>query len=147
VAENFFIGQEPVKQYANGLINFIDFDKMEKDSDEYLARMGFHLKVKDEIRNFSGGERQAVAVMRALYFKPKILFLDEPTTALSEKAKRALFVLLQASRKVCPMIFVTHDLNDAIELCDRILILKLGKIAFEFNTKGGLSVEEILRYM
>jgi len=146
-AENFFIGQEPVKRYANGLINFVDFEKMEKDSDEYLARMGFHLKVTDEIRNFSGGERQAVAVMRALYFKPKILFLDEPTTALSEKAKRELFVLLRASKEVCPMIFVTHDLNDAIELCDRIIMLKLGKIVFEFKAKEGLSVEEILRYM
>jgi ABC-type sugar transport system ATPase subunit len=147
VAENFFIGQEPVKRYANGLINFVDFEKMEKDSDEYLARMGFHLKVTDEIRHFSGGERQAVAVMRALYFKPKILFLDEPTTALSEKAKRALFDLLRASKRVCPMIFVTHDLKDAIELCDRIIMLKLGKIVFEFKTKDGLSVEQILQYM
>jgi len=147
VAENFFIGQEPVRRYANGWINFVDFEKMEKDSYEYLARMGFHLKVTDEIRNFSGGERQAVAVMRALYFKPKILFLDEPTTALSEKAKRALFDLLRASKKVCPMIFVTHDLNDAIELCDRIIMLRLGKIVFEFKAKEGLKVEEILRYM
>jgi simple sugar transport system ATP-binding protein len=147
VAENFFIGQEPVKRYANGLINFVDFEKMQKDSDEYLAKMGFHLKVTNEIRNFSGGERQAVAVMRALYFKPKILFLDEPTTALSEKAKRELFALLRASKTVCPMIFVTHDLNDAIELCDRIIMLKLGKIVFEFKAKEGLSIEEILRHM
>jgi simple sugar transport system ATP-binding protein len=147
VAENFFIGQEPVRRYANGLVNFVDFKKMEKDSDEYLARMGFHLKVTDEIRNFSGGERQAVAVMRALYFKPRILFLDEPTTALSEKAKRALFDLLRASKKICPMIFVTHDLKDAIELCDRIIILKLGKIVSEFKAREGLNVEEILAHM
>jgi ABC-type sugar transport system ATPase subunit len=147
VAENFFIGQEPVKRYAGGLVSFVDFEKMEKDSAEYLARMGFHLKVKDEIRNFSGGERQAVAVMRALYFKPKILFLDEPTTALSEKAKRALFDLLRASKKICPMIFVTHDLKDASELCDRIIILKLGRIVFEFTSKEGLNVEEILSHM
>ena len=147
VAENFFIGQEPIKRYANGLINFVDFEKMEKDSDEYLARMGFHLNVTDEIRHFSGGERQAVAVMRALYFNPKILFLDEPTTALSEKAKKALFDLLQASKKACPMILVTHDLKDAIELCDRIIMLKLGKIVFEFEAKEGLSVEEVLRHM
>jgi ABC-type sugar transport system ATPase subunit len=147
VAENFFIGQEPVRRYAGGLINFVDFEKMKNDSDEYLARMGFHLKVTDEIKHFSGGERQAVAVMRALYFKPKILLLDEPTTALSEKAKRALFDLLLVSKKVAPMIFVTHDLNDAIEVCDRIIMLKLGKIAFEFETKKGLKVEELLRYM
>jgi len=45
------------------------------------------------------------------------------------------------------MIFVTHDLNDAIELCDRIIMLRLGKIVFEFKAKEGLKVEEILRYM
>lgn len=147
VAENFFIGQEPVKRYANGLINFVDFEKMGKDSDRHLARMGFHLKVTDEIRNFSGGERQAVAVMRALYFEPKILLLDEPATALSEKAKRKLFALLRASKKICPIIFVTHDLNDAVKLCDRIIMLKLGEIIFEFKAKKDLTVEKILRYM
>lgn len=99
VAENFFIGQEPVRRYADGLINFVDFEKMEKESDECLARMGFHLKVTDEIRNFSGGERQAVAVMRALYFKPKILFLDEPTTALWKKPREHCLSFFEPQRK------------------------------------------------
>ncbi len=147
VVENFFIGQEIVKKYASGLVNFVDFKKMREETDRYLSKMGFHLKVTDEISNFSGGERQAVSVMRALYFNPKILLLDEPTTALSEKAKRNLFALLRKSKRICPMIFVTHALDDAIQICDRIVILKLGKITLEFETKKGLEKEEILRRM
>ncbi|MDH5443226.1 MAG: ATP-binding cassette domain-containing protein [Hadesarchaea archaeon] len=147
VAENFFIGQEPVKKYANGLVNFVDYKKMRSETKKYLARMGFHLNVREEIRNFSGGERQAVSVMRALYFKPKILLLDEPSTALSEKAKRKLFTLFQKAKKICPMIFVTHALEDVIRICDRLIILKLGEITFESKTGKGLRKEEILHYM
>ena len=147
VAENFFIGQEPVNRYAKGLINFVDFEKMRKDADKSLEKMGFHLDVTEEIRNFSGGERQAVAVTRALYFQPKILLLDEPATALSEKAKRKLFSFLRKAKKICPMIFVTHVLDDAIQLCDRIIMLKLGEITFEFETRKGFDKEVILSHM
>ncbi len=147
IAENFFIGQEIVKKYASGLVNFVDFKKMREETDKYLSKMGFHLNVREEISNFSGGERQAVSVMRALYFNPKILLLDEPATALSEKAKRKLFTLFQKAKKICPMIFVTHALEDAIQVCDRLIILKLGEITFESKTGKGLREEEILRYM
>jgi len=147
VAENFFIGQEPVKPYAKGLFKFVDYKKMREEANKYLARMGFHLDVMEEIRNFSGGERQAVAVTRALYFTPRILLLDEPTTALSEKAQTRLFTLFQKTKEICPMIFVTHDLDDAIQLCDRIIILKLGGITFESEIKSGLRKEHILQHM
>lgn len=147
VADNFFMGQELVKRHAKGLINLVEWEKMKRETNKHLSRMGFHLDVTEEIRNFSGGERQAVAVTRALYFKPKILLLDEPATALSEKAKRKLFTLFRKIKKICPMIFVTHDLEDSIQLCDRIILLKLGEKTFEFETKKGLTREEIVRYM
>ncbi|GAI51686.1 unnamed protein product, partial [marine sediment metagenome] len=111
IAENFFIGQEPVKRYANGLINFVDFGKMREESKRYLTKLGFNLNVTEEIRNFSGGERQAVTVMRALYFNPRILLLDEPATALSEKAKRKIFTLFREARKICPMISLSINLK------------------------------------
>jgi len=147
VAENFFIGQEPVKPYVKGLFKFVDYKKMREEANKYLARMGFHLDVVEEIRNFSGGERQAVAVTRALYFTPRILLLDEPTTALSEKAQSRLFTLFQKTKEICPMIFVTHDLDDVIQLCDRLVILKLGELAFESEIKEGFSREGILQHM
>lgn len=147
VADNFFMGQELVKRYAKGLINLVEWERMKREANKHLSRMGFHLDVTEEIRNFSGGERQAVAVTRALYLKPKILLLDEPATALSEKAKRKLFVLFRKIKKICPMIFVTHNLDDSIQLCDRIILLKLGRKTLEFEVKKGLVREEIVRHM
>ncbi|OGD14582.1 hypothetical protein A2V47_00070 [Candidatus Atribacteria bacterium RBG_19FT_COMBO_35_14] len=147
LAENFFLGREPTKRYVKGLIQFVDFKKMREESNQHLLDLGFDLDVIEEITNFSGGERQAVVVSRALYSKPKILLLDEPTNALSEKVKIRLFTLFKKIREICPMIFVTHDLDDAIQLCDRLIILKLGELAFETKTKEGFSKEEILKYM
>lgn len=147
VAENFFLGREPIKRYAKGLIKFVDFKKMRAEANQHLMDVGFNLEIEEEINNFSGGQRQAVAVARALYSKPKILLLDEPTTALSEKAQMRLFTLFRRIREICPMIFVTHDLDDAIKLCDRIMIIKLGGPAFETDVKESCKKEEILKYM
>ena len=147
IDENFFIGQEPVKRFARGLVRFVDFKLMRRESSEYLASMGFDLDVREEIGHFSGGQRQAVSVMRALYFNPKILLLDEPLTALSEKAKDTLCSFLLEAKKVCPMILVTHDFGDVVEICDRLVILKLGKVSGELDTHSGLSKEDMLNYM
>ncbi|MQY73925.1 MAG: ATP-binding cassette domain-containing protein [Clostridia bacterium] len=147
VAENFFIGQEPIKRYTKGWVRFVDFKKMREEANKCLVEVGFHLDVMEEITNFSGGERQAVAVTRALYSKPKILLLDEPTTALSEKAQIRLFTLFREIKEICPLIFVTHDLDDVIQLCDRMIILKLGELAFESEIKEGFSKEKIFQHM
>lgn len=147
IEENFFIGQEPVKKLARGLMRFVNFKLMRRESSAYLAKMGFDLDVREEIGNFSGGQRQAVSVMRALYFNPKILLLDEPLTALSEKAKDTFRSFLLAAKKMCPMILVTHDFEGAVEICDRLVILKLGKVSGELDTRSGLSKEEMVRYM
>jgi len=145
VAENFFLGQEPVK--GGGIFPFkvIDYKKMIRESEIYLKKMGFDLHVGEEINNFSGGERQAVSILRAIYFNPKILLLDEPTTALSEKAKRRLFELLQETVKVCPMILITHDIYDAVRICNRILVLKHGNIVYEYRIEEHLPEEEAFK--
>ena len=130
VAENFFLGQEPVAARV-GPLRLVDYRKMAEEARRYLARMGFELNVYEEISGFSGGEKQAVEILRALYFDPKILLLDEPTTALSERAKQKLFELLQETKKLCPMILITHELFDAVRLCDRILVIRHGEIVHE----------------
>jgi len=144
VAENFFMGQEPIKSSTNAFIKRIDNKKMRSESSRFLSKMGFDLDVRDEINNFSGGQRQAVSILRALYFDPKILLLDEPTTALSEKAKVRLFEFLQDTKKVCPMILITHDLYDAVRLCERIVVLKRGEVVYDSEIQG-LSQEEAFR--
>ncbi len=143
VAENFFLGQEPVAAEA-GPIRLVNYRRMAAEARRYLARMGFDLNVYEEIGRFSGGEKQAVEILRALYFDPKILLLDEPTTALSERAKQKLFELLQETKKICPMILITHELFDAIRLCDRIAVIKRGEIVYEFS-RADMSEEKAFR--
>jgi len=144
VAENFFLGQEPIRNKKNALVKLVDYKTMREESSRFLSEMGFKLDVIDEINSFSGGERQAVSILRALYFDPKILLLDEPTTALSEKAKERLFTLLEETKKSCPMILITHDIYDAVRMCDRIVVLKHGQIVYELEIKG-VKQEEAFR--
>jgi simple sugar transport system ATP-binding protein len=145
VAENFFLGQERIRNGEHALIKIVDRLRMIEESSTYLEKMGFKLRAEEEIQNFSGGQRQAVSILRALYFNPTILLLDEPTTALSEKAKKRLFVLLSEIKKRCPMILITHDIFDAVRLCDRILVMKQGEIVYELNMKVGMREEEAFR--
>ena len=145
IAENFFLGQEPIKGGGKSVIKLVDYKKMVRESNRFLTKMGFELHVGDEIRRFSGGERQAVSILRALYFDPKILLLDEPTTALSEKAKIKLFELLQETVKVCPMILITHDIYDAVRICNRIIVLKHGNVVYEYKMEEHLTEEKAFR--
>jgi len=148
VRENFFLGQEPVKPGIARALGLVDFGHMQRETDSYLKRMGFDLDVRDEIGNFSGGQRQAVSVMRALYFNPHILLLDEPLAALSEKAKDRLQRFLLEVRDVCPMILVTHDFKGAVDICDQMIILKHGLVAGEISpSESDLSKEQVLDYL
>ena len=146
-AENFFLGRLPVKSFLGGLIKFVDWNTLEKEAEKLLRSLGYLFDVPKEAKTLSGGERQILAVLRAFSVKPKILLLDESTTALSEKARRSVFHLLKEyiSTTQNSAIYVTHVLDDAIKICDRIAILKHGKIIYEFKTNENISKEDIIR--
>lgn len=145
VVENFFIAHEEIKSY--GILKVLNWRNMLEEVEKFTKSLGFTFDVRKKAKHLSGGERQLITVARALYFKPKILFLDEPTTALSERTKREIFNLLIKHREEhkTSMIFVTHILEDAIRICDRIAILKHGKIIHEFIPKEGFSREELIK--
>ncbi|HSV32002.1 MAG TPA: ATP-binding cassette domain-containing protein [Atribacteraceae bacterium] len=147
MAENFFLGQEPVRPVWGGLFRFVDYRKMWEESRVSLKELGFDLDVRELISNFSGGQRQAVAITRAMHFKPKLILLDEPTSALSEKAIDVFFEILRRSKHNYPMIFVTHDLDDTLRLCDRIIVIKHGEVTFETKVGQGIDRDELITYM
>lgn len=145
VAENFCMGEEITKRYLGGLLDFVDFEKEREVAKTFLAKMGFHYDVTRQVKFTSGGERRALAVARAFFYKPKILLLDEPLIALSEHAKSRMFELLEEIKKTCVTIHVTHQVEVALETSDDIVVLKTGKVTYK-GPASSVTHKQCLKY-
>jgi len=146
IVDNFFLGRE-LREKKLGFIPVLRKKKMENETEQALKQMEFSMDVNKKVSDLSGGQRQAIAVARAVFADPKIVLLDEPTSALSEIAKHEVFKLLKGLKEEHSLIFVTHDLNNTLQLCDRIIILKHGVIEYEGEVTKDLSLEELLSMM
>ena len=132
VARNLFIGREPLKLSVAG-IGFLDQRRMRADSTKAIADVDLHLRSPDTlVEELSGGQRQGVAIARAMYFKSKVLILDEPTNHLSvkETAKVLGFVRGLTAQNVTG-IFISHNLHHVFVSCDRVLTMARGKIVLD----------------
>ncbi len=95
---------------------------------------GLETQVGEGGRNLSGGQRQAVALARALYRQPKLLALDEPTSALDSQAEQRFYQALLRMPKNITMVISSHR-QSFLALCDRVIVLERGKIALEGSPK------------
>ena len=106
--------------------------KRHKESDELLEKVGLEaLKYKDRYpRELSGGEQQRVGILRAIIAQPKILLMDEPFSALDPISRKSLQLLTKSLHKELNMtiVFVTHDMSEALDIADRICVMKEGEI-------------------
>jgi simple sugar transport system ATP-binding protein len=99
IARNFFLGREPVRKFAK-VVDFLDRKKIDKVAKEALKDIGITIRsVDEEVSLLSGGERQAIAMGRAIYFGAKLLVLDEPTAALSIKESRKVLDYVTNARE------------------------------------------------
>jgi ABC-type sugar transport system ATPase subunit len=144
VAENFFLNNEPIRKI--GPIKLLNWDTFYKETREFIESFGLRFDPYRKVRELSGGERQLLVVVRALYRRPRILLLDEAVSALSVRVKEQIFDILRKyrDRTDASMIFVTHILEDALALCERIYVMRLGKIVFEAPTKEIYGKEELV---
>lgn len=124
------------------LENLIFFGKLygvkniEKRAVELVKEVGLSFFINDPVKNFSRGMIQRIAIARAIVHEPKILLLDEPHTGLDQGAISILNnVILSMKEKGSTTLMVTHDFKQAAEICDRIIIIKNGKIADDFRIK------------
>jgi simple sugar transport system ATP-binding protein len=143
---NFFLGSEPEKKF--GIFKRYDVDFAKRTVREELGKMGIDIRDTDQsVGTMSGGERQSVAIARAVYFGAKVLILDEPTAALGVKqAGTVLRYVAQARDRGLGVIFITHNPHHANIVGDRFIILKRGKTLGIWN-KDELSREEMIRSM
>jgi D-xylose transport system ATP-binding protein len=143
VAHNIFLGREPRRW---GFI--LNRRKMEKDAREFLDRLSIHLpSVSVDVEVLSGGQRQAVAIARAIAQGGNILLLDEPWAALGVEQTHQVRGLMKDLRSHgVAMILITHDLSDILSITDKIAILRHGKLVAMLNSNE-TSVNDIIGWI
>jgi simple sugar transport system ATP-binding protein len=146
ISRNFFLGSEPTIQI--GPIRRYDVAKADRITREELAKMGILIRDTDQaVGTLSGGERQSVAIARAVYFGAKVLILDEPTAALGVKeAGVVLRYIAQARARGLGVIFITHNVHHAYPIGDRFTILNRGRSYGTFS-KAEMSRDDLVRMM
>jgi simple sugar transport system ATP-binding protein len=143
---NFFLGAEPRKGF--GPLQWFDAATAKRIVREELADMGIDIRDPDQpVGTLSGGERQSLAIARAVYFGARVLILDEPTSALGVKqAGVVLKYILQARERGVAVIFITHNPHHAYPVGDRFVILNRGQSLGTFE-KSQIDRQELVRLM
>jgi simple sugar transport system ATP-binding protein len=146
VWRNFFLGSEVRRGPA--AIGWLDVDFMRRTARRELREMGIDLRDVDQpIGTLSGGERQCVAIARAVYLGASVLILDEPTAALGVKqAGVVLRYIVQARERGLGVVLITHNPHHAYPVGDRFLILKRGR-AIAYRTKDEITRDKLTALM
>jgi simple sugar transport system ATP-binding protein len=128
IDRNLFLGREPIKRM--GFIHRLDKDYMQSESRKLLQRVGISKDINPNtpITALSGGERQAIAIARAMFFEADLIILDEPTNNLGvEETQGVLNFLRGAKATGHSSIFITHNIYHIFQVVDRIVVLRRGK--------------------
>jgi simple sugar transport system ATP-binding protein len=143
---NIFLGRELTNKYG-----FLDVGKMKYETHRLMIQsMGFTSTAVDpdsKVGTFSGGERQGVAIVRALYFDADIIILDEPTMGLSLKETQKLLNFVNGIRKAGKSaVFIDHNIFHVYAVADRVVVIDRGRVAGEFVTKE-ISLDDLMEKM
>lgn len=124
-ASNLFLGRELITAFG-----FIDDDRMEAETRKIIGRLNPNFqKFNAPVRALSGGQRQSVAIARAVYFNARILIMDEPTAALGPHETQMVAELIgELKRQGLGIFLISHDIHDVMELCDRVSVMKNGQL-------------------
>ena len=143
---NFFLGREPTRGW--GPFRRFDVAEAKAVTRREMLDMGIDIRDPDQpVGTLSGGERQSLAIARAVHFGARVLILDEPTSALGVKqAGVVLRYIAQARDRGVGVVFITHNPHHAFPVGDRFLLLKRGRSLGDF-AKSEVSLEEITRMM
>lgn len=142
VSRNFFMGNEPIKKIAG--LSFFDHDYANRVTMEEMGKMGINLRGPDQaVGTLSGGERQTVAIARAVHFGAKVLILDEPTSALGvRQTANVLATVDKVRNQGIAVVFITHNVRHALAVGDRFTVLNRGK-TYGTAARGEISPEEL----
>ena len=142
VTRNFWMGREPIKRV--GPFKFMDFKTANEVTMEEMRKLGINLRSPDQaVGTLSGGERQTVAIARAVHFGAKVLILDEPTSALGVRQTANVLSTIDKVRKTgIGIVFITHNVRHALAVGDRFTVLNRGK-TLGTAQRGNITPEEL----
>jgi simple sugar transport system ATP-binding protein len=146
IARNIFMGRE-----MTGAFGLIRVRRQYEEAERLMREIGFTSKVftpDSVVATLSGGERQGVAIARALYFEAELLILDEPTNALSlTETQKVYNFILAAKEKGSSVIFISHNIYHAYDIADRFIILDRGTVVMQVGKAEIDSAERLVQHM
>ncbi|WP_188187664.1 ATP-binding cassette domain-containing protein [Nonomuraea sp. SYSU D8015] len=147
-AANFFLGRERLKPGPLGLLGVLDNAAMRRETREACERLGVRLASQNApVSTLSGGQRQGVAVARAVTWARRVLFMDEPTAALGVVQTRRVLDLIRTVRDSgVSVVLISHNMQDVKAVSDRVEVLRLGRRVARFDT-AHVSMEELVGAM
>jgi ABC-type sugar transport system ATPase subunit len=144
-SSNIFLGREPVK---SRLFRTVDRALMMEDADKTLRKLGFQLpSLKRHARDLSGGQRQGVAIARAMHWNAKLLIMDEPTASVGVAGRRNIYKLVNNIReKDIPVIYVTPNVREAFGIVNKLAVIRRGRKVAE-RMINNTTVDEIVGFI
>ena len=146
IARNLFLGREPVKGMP--ILNRLDHDKMNEVARNLLRRVGITKDIPPTtpIGALSGGERQAVAIARAMHFESNLIILDEPTNNLGVAETQGVLRFVREVRDTGhSCIFIAHNIHHVFQVVDRIVVMRGGRIVADDIDPKKSTIEEVER--
>jgi simple sugar transport system ATP-binding protein len=146
IRRNFFMGREPLRKW--GPVNVFDFKFADKVTRQEMTKIGIDIRDPNQaVGTLSGGERQTVAIARAVYFGARVLILDEPTSALGVRQTSLVLKYTNAvKQKGLGVIFITHNVRHAYAVGDRFTVLNRGTTLGTY-TKDEIAIDELQTLM
>lgn len=132
VYSNIFLGREKRKKFL-GAVQVLDHEYMHQEARKVLNRLDIKIpSLKNKISTLSGGQRQAVAISRSIYWDAKLLIMDEPTAALGvAEQKKVLDLVTTLKAQGVPILIISHQMHDVFSVTDRVVVMRRGKKAGE----------------
>ncbi len=128
IAENIFLGREYLKAFLGTPIRVLDKRRMEKEAKLLLQRLRIDIDPRSKVGNLSGGQRQATAIARSVFWNAKLVIMDEPTAALGISEREKVHqIISELKNHNISVILISHNLEDTINVADKAVILRLGK--------------------
>jgi ABC-type sugar transport system ATPase subunit len=148
VAENLFIGRELKRTGPLRLLGTLDRRSMNRRAQEQLDRLRIRIEsVTNRAESLSGGQRQAIAVARAVAWGRRVLLMDEPTASLGVEEQRKVAELVEEVRRGgIPVLLVSHNIPQVHEICDRIVVLLHGRAVADLK-KEDVDIEEVVMWI